>query len=409
MSTPRILFYVQYLLGIGHVRRASLVVQALAQQGAQVDVVFGGMPVDNMSFGSATMHQLPAIKSADADFSGLVKADGSPFSESDKKARAAQLIQLCEKCQPDLIVTETYPFGRRQMRFELTPLLNWVSQQKKRPVLVASIRDILQRRSPVREQECIDLINAHYQHVLVHGDESFYPLQKSFPPASKIADKLSYSGYVCPKLPDRITANSDRKRSFTQPAGKIIVSIGGGSVGKQILETALTLCQQHFAQQWQWLLITGPNMDSADKAHFKQQAQGVDNLQVTDLADNFLAQLSAADLSISMAGYNTIMDLLVTGTPAVVIPFEGSGETEQLSRAIELEQRAVVQVISEDKLNPESLAQAMQQAIEQTPQVLPIDNQGAPHSAQQLIGWALDANNQQNIASSTPSSTQRDI
>ena len=388
MSAPRILFYVQYLLGIGHVRRASLVVQALAQQGAQVDVIFGGMPVTNMSFGTATVHQLPAIKSADAAFSGLVKADGSVFSEDDKQARAAQLIDLCEQCQPDLIVTETYPFGRRQMRFELTPLLNWASQQTRPPVLVASIRDILQRRSEVREQECIDLINNRYQHVLVHGDEAFYPLQKSFPPASQIADKLSYSGYVCPQLPSDTAKNSERRRAFTQAGGNIIVSIGGGSVGKQILQAALTLCEQGFANQWQWLLITGPNMDSNDKRYFRNKALSLSNLEVTDLAENFLGQLSQADLSISMAGYNTIMDLLVTGTPSVVIPFEGSGETEQISRAIELEQQSVVQVVNESELTPEHLAKAMLCAIEQTPQTLPIDNQGAQQSAQQLITWA---------------------
>lgn len=388
MSAPRILFYVQYLLGIGHVRRASLVVQALAQQGAHVDVIFGGMPVNNMSFGTATVHQLPAVKSADAAFSGLVKADGSVFDDDDKQARAAQLIALCEQCQPDLIVTETYPFGRRQMRFELTPLLNWAAQRITPPILVASIRDILQRRSSVREQECIDLINSRYQHVLVHGDEAFYPLQKSFPPASQIADKLSYSGYVCPVLPSEADNNTDRKHDFTQAGGKIIVSIGGGSVGKQILEAALALCQQGFAKQWQWLLITGPNMDDADKTYFQEQAQTIDNVEVTDLADNFLVQLAQADLSISMAGYNTIMDLLVTGTPSVVIPFEGTGETEQLSRAIELEQQRVVQVVNESELTPERLAKAMQHAIEQTPQTLPIDNQGAQHSAQQLIAWA---------------------
>ena len=118
MSAPRIMYYVQYLLGIGHVRRSSLIVQALCEQGAHVDVIFGGMPVPSMSFGDATMHQLMAVKSADSGFSGLVKADNTPVSDDDKKERTQALLALCETLQPDLIVTETYPFGRRQMRFE---------------------------------------------------------------------------------------------------------------------------------------------------------------------------------------------------------------------------------------------------------------------------------------------------
>ncbi|MGC3834096.1 hypothetical protein ACPSKX_07320 [Moritella viscosa] len=147
MSAPRIMYYVQYLLGIGHVRRSSLIVQALCEQGAHVDVIFGGMPVPSMSFGDATMHQLIAVKSADSGFSGLVKADNTPVTDDDKKERTQALLALCETLQPDLIVTETYPFGRRQMRFELLPLLNWAKSQSNPPVLVSSIRDILQRRS----------------------------------------------------------------------------------------------------------------------------------------------------------------------------------------------------------------------------------------------------------------------
>lgn len=387
MAAPRILFYVQYLLGIGHVRRASLIVQALCQQGAQVDVVFGGMSIPNMSFGSASVHQLPAVRSRDANFSGLVKADGSEFQDSDKAARAAQLIALCEQRQPDLIVTETYPFGRRQMRFELVPLINWVKTQQHPPVLVTSIRDILQRRSEKREQECLELINDYYQHVLVHGDENFFPLYKSFPPAQQISQKITYSGYVCPQL--NTAQITDRNDNFNHHGGKIVVSIGGGSVGRDILQTALELCQQGFAKHWQWLLVTGPNMSAQDKQYFNNQH--CSNLRVVELADDFLAQLNEADLSISMAGYNTLMDILITQVPSVVIPFEGTAETEQITRASELARNNIVQVIRESQLNSENLADAMQQAITTKQVGLRINNQGAQQSAQYLINWAKQA------------------
>ena len=117
MQSPRIIFYVQYLLGIGHVRRATLIVQALCRQGAQVHVIFGGMPVPSMSFGTATVHHLTPVKSSDDAFSGLVKADGSQFTDADKAQRSEALLQLCEQIQADLIVTETYPFGRRADAF----------------------------------------------------------------------------------------------------------------------------------------------------------------------------------------------------------------------------------------------------------------------------------------------------
>ena len=99
MQSPRIIFYVQYLLGIGHVRRATLIVQALCRQGAKVHVIFGGMPVPSMSFGTATVHHLTPVKSSDDAFSGLVKADGSQFTDADKAQRSEALLQLCEQIQ----------------------------------------------------------------------------------------------------------------------------------------------------------------------------------------------------------------------------------------------------------------------------------------------------------------------
>ena len=387
MSAPRIMYYVQYLLGIGHVRRSSLIVQALCEQGAHVDVIFGGMPVPSMSFGDATMHQLMAVKSADSGFSGLVKADNTPVSDDDKKERAQALLALCETLQPDLIVTETYPFGRRQMRFELLPLLDWAKSQSNPPVLVSSIRDILQRRSTVREQEYVNLVQTYYQHVLVHGDENFYPLERSFPVAGMIADKISYSGYVCPTLvgDDAYTDKAAKKTRDT-----IVVSVGGGSIGKDILVAVMALYNSGFAADKKWLLITGPNMDSADKAYFKAQQQS--NLQVVDLADDFLRALSNAYVSISRAGYNTVMDLLLTAVPAVVIPFEGEGETEQLARSEVLAEAKVLQFVKNDELSIDTLKTAINKALASPAETINIDNQGAAQSAELLIKWATARN-----------------
>jgi len=383
MHSPRIIFYVQYLLGIGHVRRATLIVQALCRQGAKVDVIFGGMPVPSMSFGTATVHHLTPVKSADAGFSTLVKADGSQFTDADKLQRSRALLELCEQIQADLIVTETYPFGRRQMRFELLPLLQWIKTQQNPPFLVASIRDILQRRSEKREQECIDLVQQHYQQVLVHGDATFYPLQRSFPPAADIRDKLSYSGYVCPQLHNASTDSIAKE--------KIVVSIGGGSVGREILDAALDLYQSGFASDRAWLLITGPNMSSADKDYFHSHRD--QRLSVIELADNFLQELSSAYVSVSMAGYNTVMDLLLTKVAAVVIPFEGEGETEQLARSEVLAAKGVFQVLRNAQLSGDNLRSAINSAINQAPGAVSIDSAGADNSASLLIEWAQQRRN----------------
>ena len=131
-------------------------------------------------------------------------------------------------------------------------------------------------------------------------------------------------------------------------------------------------------------------MDSADKAYFKAQQQS--NLQVVDLADDFLRALSNAYVSISRAGYNTVMDLLLTSVPAVVIPFEGEGETEQLARSEVLAEAKVLQFVKNDELSIDTLKTAINKALASPAETINIDNQGAAQSAELLIKWATARN-----------------
>jgi len=198
MKSKTIFVYCQYLLGIGHMQRCSLVVRALIQQGFDVHVALGGAPVEHISFGNATLHYLSPVRANNDSFSALVHTDGRLFSDQDKEQRSAELLTLVQRITPDAMIIETFPFGRRAMRFELLPLLEWSIAQKPKALIIASIRDILQRRKPKREIECLEYVERYFDKVWVHGDPELIPLQESFPPVEQVANKLSYTGYVAP-------------------------------------------------------------------------------------------------------------------------------------------------------------------------------------------------------------------
>ena len=61
-AAPRVLFYVQHLLGIGHLKRAALICRALAAAGLDTTLVSGGMPVPGLDIGGARLHQLPPLR-----------------------------------------------------------------------------------------------------------------------------------------------------------------------------------------------------------------------------------------------------------------------------------------------------------------------------------------------------------
>ncbi len=175
------MIYVQHLLGTGHLHRASLIAGTLAKHGFEVDLVSGGMPVPGLLLTGVNLHQLPPVRSPDSRFDRLVDEDNNSIDEHWKKRRCSQLLALFERLAPNALITETFPFGRRMMRFELLPLLKTARHHPGAPLIVSSIRDILQPKSKAgREAEIRLLIDEYYHRVLVHGDESIATLADTF-------------------------------------------------------------------------------------------------------------------------------------------------------------------------------------------------------------------------------------
>lgn len=392
----RVLFYVQHLLGIGHVKRASLLVQGWLAAGLDVTVVSGGEPVPQFGFDGARLLQLPPVKARDASFSALVDSENQPLDEAFKQRRTDQLLDALQQTQPHLLVIENYPFGRRQLRWELLPLLQNAARMTERPRTVCSIRDILQARKPERVDETMALVEQYFDAVLVHGDSDFIPLQQSFPRCQAFADKLRYTGYV--------TDPPGKRRQET--INEVLISAGGGAVGFTLMRTCLEALAQpslfgsyeaqlfNGRQRYCWRFLIGPNVTVEQQCRFNTLLASIDQSQVEVIVEpvrpDFAQLLQRCRLSISQGGYNTLMDLLAAKCAAVVVPFEGSGETEQLARTERLQQLGLCRMVRESALTPEELAQAVCQVLPDpdkgpsAAQPLTLDCNGAARSAQIL-------------------------
>ncbi|MEO1102876.1 MAG: glycosyltransferase, partial [Pseudomonadota bacterium] len=94
--------------------------------------------------------------------------------------------------------------------------------------------------------------------------------------------------------------------------------------------------------------------------------------------------IGRARLSISQAGYNTVLDVLCAGPRMIFLPFAVHEETEQTDRAAALAARGLATVLAESA-SPETLASAVAQALAGPLPVPPaIDRDGASHSARIL-------------------------
>lgn len=347
MTAPRVLFYVQHLLGIGHIARASLVASALAEQGFEVTMVTGGLPVQGFPGPGVKHVQLaPAVTSGEG-FSGLQDAAGMPLEGEGEQARVEQLLSVLNETQPHIVITEAFPFGRRQMRFELLPFLEAIGQMHPKPLLFASIRDILQtNKKPGRDEETVALVKHHFDGVLVHGDTGLNRLEDTFPLASQIAEKVIYTGLVAPPAPE---ASPEHYR--------VVVSAGGGAVGQKLLHAAIA-ARKLMTAPGRWCVITGPNMDQQSfEMLSRQEAEGLD---VFRFRRDFRQLLASAEISISQAGYNTVCDILRAGCGALLVPFAAGGETEQTARAEKLKLLGLADVLEENAITPEAVAACLE-------------------------------------------------
>ncbi|WP_244488194.1 glycosyltransferase [Aureimonas sp. Leaf454] len=376
--TGRVLFYIQHLYGIGHLKRAAAIAAAMARIGLDVTVAHGGMPVAGMEWPGVDLVQLPAAAIRGGDFSQLVDEAGRDVDEAWRVRRASALADLADRVRPDAVLFELFPFGRRQFRFELLALIERLRERSPRPAILSSVRDILVASpKPGREREAADLVLAAFDEVLVHGDPAFVPFETSFGEAARIAGKLRYTGYVSSDLralDPASGAQADDDDPTAPGAGEIVVSAGGGAAGGPLWRHLLEARRLGRAHALPWRLIAGPRLPAQAYADLEAAAAkaasvaGSGPIAVERFRSDFPAVLRRAALSISQGGYNTTIDLLATGVPAIVVPIGEAEETEQTERAARLAERFYIRLFPEERLSdPAAFAAEIDAALADAP------------------------------------------
>lgn len=351
--SARVLFHVQHLLGIGHLRRAALIAAALERAGFSVDLVSGGMPVPDLPVRTV---QLPPIQAGPGGYADLRDAAGRPVDAAWRVDRRDRLLAQFTDSRPDILLIEAFPFGRRAFRFELLPLLDAAAARAVRPLVVCSVRDIVQRRRPDRDAETLALLQRHFDLVLAHGDPAFASLSDSFPLAASIDARLRHTGLVVDPRADAQPARTRRG---------VVAFAGGGGAGLALLRTAAAAGRLAAGRHGPWRLVCGPNLPVADRAEIAALAAG--HVTVEHVRTDMPALLAGSAGAIGQAGYNSVAELLATRTPAVLVPYAAEGETEQTVRAARMQALGLAVTLPEAALSPVALLDALDRAVALTP------------------------------------------
>lgn len=358
----KIAFYCQHVLGMGHLMRTLEIVAALA--GHKRLLILGGPDAPVGLPGDVTLVRLPAL-SMDAAFSAL-SLEGEAL-EAAKETRAAMLREALAAFAPDVFFVELYPFGRKAFEFELVPALAAIRAGAYGPCrVVCGVRDILveKKDQPAYEARVLDRLERFFDAVCVHGDPALFPLSATFSRAVDIPVPVAYTGYVAP-APQAAVDGTAVRRAFGVEKGRelLVASAGGGKVGSELLAATLAACRTRpRLTALAVRVFAGPYCPDEAYLALMDAAAGLPDARVARFTDNFAELLESADLSVSLAGYNTVMALLAAGARGLVYPFDQN--REQRLRAGRLEEMGLLGLVGPEDLAPARLAERIVAALD---------------------------------------------
>jgi predicted glycosyltransferase len=372
-----LLLYCQHSFGVGHLRRSWALASSLSNY-FRVVVLNGGAPIASLRPPAGIeIVELPPLSQ---EVEGrLVALDPARSVDETQQRRQEIALEVFHACEPDVLLIELFPFGRRKFEGELRPLLEAARRVPDR-IIACSLRDILVGRrdgQTAHDDHARALADTFFDVVLVHADPSFARLEESFHPSVPMHVPVQYTGFVVCDSPPEEAARPREPR--------VIVSAGGGRYGEPLLSAALgAFAQVRSNALRRMTLVTGPLYPDAAWNRLNEAVRDMEYVTLWRIVPDLHAKLATSMLSVSQCGYNTALDLLRARVPAIVVPFSEAGEDEQMNRARRLERLGVVHLIPGDELTPSRLASAMGAALNSRPVTTTVNTDGARRTAELL-------------------------
>jgi predicted glycosyltransferase len=371
-ARPRLLFYCQHSVGLGHLVRSFALCRGLTDR-FEVVLLCGGAVPDALELPEAV--RLVALPPLGVGPEGtFISHDPALTVDEARVLRRELLVDTLRTFVPDAVLVELFPFGRAKFAAELVPFLSEARRWgARRPLIACSLRDILvrgRRKQAAHDERACRIANRYFDAILVHAERRLAPLDESFRPRTPLEVPVHYTGYVVPNGHRREHAPAERER-------RVVVSAGGGLVGERLLSTALDAHRLlRDDERLAMTLVAGPFLpDRAwqDLERRARDAEGVTLLRsVPDLSD----ELRTAACSISQCGYNTSLEVLRAGLPALVVPYATPQEDEQMRRSRRLTEMGALRMLDPERLDVPTLAEEMRALQRFAPRRVDLDLDG---------------------------------
>ena len=372
--------------GLGHLRRNTTIASVLAREVPDSSVLMLiGCP-------SGAVFKLPT----GVDFiklPSIVKRNTGVWLplrlriglEKTKALRVGTIQEAVRVFHPQILLVDHVPVG---IWGELLPSLQMLKRRSDAPTIVLGLRDILDAPEVTRtlwEREgTYEAIRRYYDEIFIYGHKEIFDTGAHYGLDGEFATKVRYVGYVCEHEPYK---NRGEMRKELQVDNKLLVVTGGGGADAfpMMLECMKAVKLLGANAGFEAIFITGPLMEGGQREHLRELAKGL-KVRVLIHVDDHTSYMNAADLVVTMAGYNSLYQLLRLRKKGLVIPRSGPS-AEQKTRARLFAERGLVDVIQPGELSPKKTAEKFMNSLEQADYPLyepTIDTNGSRRAAERL-------------------------
>jgi predicted glycosyltransferase len=357
-----VMFYSHDSYGLGHLRRTLALARHLR---ADSQLIVTGSPLAHrFQFPPGTDYiKLPSVlKRGEERYEPRYLR--VPFSDV-RDLRRDLLLCSARHLRPDVLIVDNVPRG---LKGELLPTLAYLKEQSCR--LVLGLRDVVDEAEWVkrtwRDDGSYELLDDVYDLILVYGRRDVYDVVEEYGFSPEAAAKTRFVGYLRRDLPVR---GADAVRHELQLGSDplVLVMAGGGGDGYALLRTvleAIRLGGDH--RRFACLLLGGPLMPTEDRRRVLELAAGERSIRYVDFVEDIASYVAAADVVVSMGGYNSVCELLSAGKTALVVP-RVAPRREQLIRAELLDKRGLLRLLHPSRLDPRTVLEEIERLLAAAP------------------------------------------
>ena len=365
-----ILMYSHDTYGLGHIRRTMAIANHLRDKNTNILILTGSPVAGRFSFPQQVdFVRIPGmIKKTNDDYQSLsIRID----QEQALSIRTNIIKATAQTFRPNLFIVDKEPLGLKR---EVLPTLEWLKEFSPETTSILGLRDILDDAEVIRKdwqaKNVYSYLEKLYDEIWIYGDKDIYDPVKMYNVPESLHKKIKFTGYIPRNQITPKTRATVRKRYRVLDSDKfILVTAGGGGDGYEVLEQYISMHDYYpTSLPFKSIIITGPFMPKKKREQLKKRARlfGIKTLPFHPRLEELIA---AAELVISMGGYNTICEILTQRTPALIIPRQ-TPRREQLIRAQQLKHKGLLDFIPWSEVTPQLLREKIISIIDNRKQYI---------------------------------------